>query len=94
MIDRRNAARDRLAARRLRRDPRVLRRARGNLRRWMARDGQRPRRVFLEWQRILEYLNANEIADFLVSDSPMARRLRQSSPFAGLVSPGRGLRGA
>jgi hypothetical protein len=38
----------------------------------------------VEWQRILDHLSAKEIADFLVSDTPMAQRLRQSSPFLGL----------
>jgi hypothetical protein len=54
------------------------------LRRWKARDGKRPRPAFVEWQHILNHLSANETADFLVSDTPMARRLRQSSPFMGL----------
>jgi hypothetical protein len=31
-------------------------------------------------------LSRFEIADFLRSETPMARRLRQSSPFAGLLS--------
>ncbi len=83
-IDSHNELQDRLVARRLRRDTRLLRLAKANLRRWKSRDGKRPRPVFVEWQRILDYLSANEIADFLVSDTPMARRLRQSSPFLGL----------
>jgi hypothetical protein len=83
-IDLKNEQQDLLLARRLRRDHRLLRLARANLRRWKARDGQRPRPAFVEWQRILEHLSANEIADFLVSNTPMARRLRQSSPFMGL----------
>jgi hypothetical protein len=83
-IDLKNELQDRLLARRLRRDPRLLRLARANLRRWKARDGKRPRSVFIEWQRILDRLSAGEIADFLLSDTPMARRLRQSSPFLGL----------
>ena len=83
-IDLINRRDDRLLARRLRRDTRLLRMARANLRRWMARDGKRPRPVFVEWQRILYYLSPREIADFLVSDTAMAVRLRQSSPFMGL----------
>ena len=82
-IDRRNATRDRLVAGRLRHDRRILHRARANLRRWMARDGRRVRPVFAEWSHILERLSANELADFLISDTPLARRLRQSSPFLG-----------
>jgi len=83
-IDRQNELQDRLLARRLRRNGRLIRLARANLHRWKARDGKQPRQVFLEWQRILDYLSPREIADFLESDTPMARRLRQSSPFMGL----------
>jgi len=83
-IDLKNELQDRRLAQQLRRDPRLIRLARVNLRRWVARDGKRPRPAFVEWHRILDYLSADEIADFLVSDTPMARRLRQSSPFMGL----------
>jgi hypothetical protein len=83
-IDSRNELQDRLLAKRLRRNTRLIRLARENLRRWSARDGKRIRPAFAEWQRILDYLSPNEIADFLVSDTPKARRLRQSSPFMGL----------
>jgi len=83
-IDAQNELQDRLLARRLRQDARLLRLAQSNLRRWKARDGKRSRPAFVEWQRILDRLSAKEIADFLVSDTPMARRLRQSSPFLGL----------
>lgn len=92
-IDLQNELQDRLLAGRLRRDARLLRLAQANLKRWKARDGKRPRRTFVEWQNILERLSAREIADFLVSDTPMARRLRQSSPFLGLFpSSGRAAR--
>ena len=85
IIDRINAAQDRRIAAKLRRDRRLLSRARRNLQRWMARDGRRIRPVFQEWHRILTILSRTEIADFLGADTPMARRLRQSSPFAGLL---------
>jgi hypothetical protein len=85
IIDRVNAEQDRLIASRLRRDGGVLRLARRNLRRWMARDRQ-PRRVFLEWNEVLTRLSRAEIADFLESGTPMARRLCQSSPFAGVLT--------
>ena len=88
-IDRENELQDRLLARRLRRDTRLLSMARANLRRWTARDGKHPRPAFVEWQHILDRLSASEIADFLVSDTPMARRLRQSSPFMGLFPESR-----
>jgi hypothetical protein len=83
-IDAQNELKARLLARRLRWNGRLLRLAQSNLRRWKARDGKRSRPAFVEWQRILEHLSAKEVADFPVSDTPMARRLRQSSPFLGL----------
>lgn len=85
-IDEANEAADLLIARRLRRDPALLREARRNLRRWMARDGKRPRPVFLEWALVLDKLTRSEIAAFLESDTPKARRLRQSSPFMSLLT--------
>jgi len=84
-IDRRNRADDRKIASKLRRDGQLLGEARRSLRCWMARDGRKVRPVFQEWDRILTRLNREEIAAFLRSDTPMARRLRQSSPFAGLL---------
>jgi hypothetical protein len=93
-IDAQNELKDRLLARRLRRNGRLLRLAQSNLRRWKARDGKRSRPAFVEWQRILDHLSAKEIADFLVSDTPMARRLRQSSPFLGSSPRPAGPRGA
>jgi hypothetical protein len=86
-IDAQNELKARLLARRLRWNGRLLRLAQSNLRRWKARDGKRSRPAFVEWQRILEHLSAKEVADFPVSDTPMARRLRQSSPFLGRSSP-------
>jgi hypothetical protein len=84
-IDLVNAEQDRVVASRLRRDNRVLLLARRNLRRWMAKD-ERPRPVFLEWELVLSKLTRHEIADFLESNTPMAQRLRQSNPFAGVLS--------
>jgi hypothetical protein len=86
MVDRINAAQDQRIAARLRRDHRVLKIALANLRRWMSRDRRNVRRSFLEWHGILTRLSRAEIADFLQSDTPLARRLRQSSPFAGVLN--------
>ena len=88
IIDRVNAAQDRRIAAIIRRDPRVLRAARANLGRWMAADGKRVRPVFREWHAILHRLSAREVAAFLCSETPMARRLRQSSPLAGILREG------
>ena len=85
-MDRINAAQDRRVAARLRRDPALVRLAQSNLHRWAGADRPHVRPVFEEWHAILHRLNAREIADFLCSDTPMARRLRQSSPFAGALT--------
>jgi hypothetical protein len=86
VLDRVNADQDRRIAATIRRDPRRLRVARANLGRWMAADGKCVRPVFREWHAVLQRLTAREIAAFLCSETPMARRLRQSSPLAGILS--------
>jgi hypothetical protein len=83
--DRVNADQDRRIAAIIRTDPRKLRVARAHLGRWMAADGKRVRPAFLEWHAVLHRLTAREIAAFLCSETPLARRLRQSSPMAGIL---------
>lgn len=85
-LDRVNAAQDRRIATVIRRRPRMLGVARADLARWMAADGQHVRPAFREWHAVLHRLTAREIAAFLCSETPMARRLRQSSPLAGILS--------
>jgi hypothetical protein len=69
----------------IRHDPRVVDEAAATLRRWIARDGNAPHPVLLEWKAVLEMLTPSELADFLESPMPRARRLRASSPFAVLA---------
>jgi hypothetical protein len=83
-IDQLNSVTDRQIAQRLKHDSGLLKLARRNLKRWMGKEGRNIPPAFREWQRILELLSAAEIADFLCSQTPMARRLSQSSPFAGI----------
>lgn len=67
----------------------VLTRARENLRRRIrARPSDGLSGVYREWEAILSKFSPTELAAFLVSDDPDAVRLRQSSPFAGVLSPG------
>lgn len=40
-----------------------------------------------EWRDILAHYSPQRLADFLRSDTPRARRLRQSSPFFAVLSP-------
>ena len=71
--------------RKMDRDSDLLRIPKRNLKRWRARSVS-PAPIYLdEWNRILRRPWA-EIAEFLVSRSEDAIRLRQSSPFAGVLT--------
>jgi len=80
----RNDTIHRRVAARIRRDPSVVAEARERLERWLARDGSEPHPAWLEWKVALDMLDPLELADFLESRTPRARRMRSSSPFFGL----------
>jgi hypothetical protein len=84
-IDEENRERDQRLASALRSDPALVRVAWENLGRWLAAEADQPHVALLEWQAILEFLMPAEIADFLESRTPKAERLRQSSPFVGML---------
>lgn len=72
--------------RRLRRDPQtVCRIARENLHRWIARNGSQP--YYVEWLEILDSQQPEEIAALLLEDSDRGQHLRQTAPFAGVLTP-------
>ncbi len=77
----------RRVAARLRQQPELLCVARENLGRWMALNANAPSllRCYREWEEILKH-PLDEICNLLSSDSEEARRLRQNSPFAGVLS--------
>lgn len=85
MIDERSLAFDRLTATKLAADPSLLEVARKNLDRWMQTSSPQVRPVLLEWRRILAR-PVGEIVATLLDESPRGRQLRQSSPFAGVLS--------
>jgi hypothetical protein len=69
----------------LEQDPvRCLRTARDNLSRWLAKDRD-SKPYYEEWEVILAERSVSEIVAILVEDSAEGRRLRQSSPFVGLM---------
>jgi hypothetical protein len=74
-----------LIARKIARAPGLLAVARRNLRRWGERWGEDAPAWLAEWQTILER-PWNEVAAFITELSPRATRLRQSSPFAGVLT--------
>ncbi len=78
----------RRVAMRLNQQPELLRIARDNLDRWARLNADAPGllRCYAEWRGILDR-PLEEICDLLRSDSEEARRLRQNSPFAGVISP-------
>ncbi len=81
----RSLAFDRLTATKLAENPALLDRARASLRRWMATASPRVRPALLEWQQLLDGPSA-ELMAALTGTDERATRLRQSSPFAGLLS--------
>lgn len=70
----------------VRNDPTVVKRARVWLSDRIIEGVGSAKRDAEEWLRILSTYSKQQILDFLVSESPRAHRLRQSSPFAAVLS--------
>ena len=85
-IDRRSLALDRRIAEKLEAEPELLQRAVRVLERWLAQRQPAPPPILLEWREILRYRSPADILALLRSDTEEARRLRQSSPFCGILS--------
>ena len=81
-----NLAMDRLIAGKIRGDPGVVEIAKANLARWKAQGGGELASAHREWELVLRFLTPAELAGFLESETPKANRLRQSSPFAGVLT--------
>jgi hypothetical protein len=78
----------RRVAERLRWQPELVAFARANLARWSRQNTSAPSllRCYAEWQEILSR-PVDEICDLLCAESDNAQRLRQNSPFAGVLPP-------
>jgi hypothetical protein len=83
-LDARSLALHQRVAEKLLDDPAFLDRARGNLSRWQESHGS-PSLALAEWEQILTG-SADQVARFLVERSEKATRLRQSSPFTGILT--------
>jgi len=83
-ITRRSLALHEAVAAKLVQDPGLLDLARANLRRWL-RD--RPIAALREWQDLLETASLQDVIAILRSPDETGVRLRQSSPFAGALTP-------
>jgi hypothetical protein len=65
-------------------NPALLNLARANLARWME---SQPADVLREWRQLLDETPLPQVLALLRSDDERAVRLRQSSPFAGVLTP-------
>jgi hypothetical protein len=72
-------------AERIRRDPSLIAEAQARLEQRIAREGAPADPVLCEWLDVLLMLDAPQLADFIESATPRARRLRISSPLAWLA---------
>jgi hypothetical protein len=85
-LDMRSLAMHTLIARKIARNPELLDVALDNLKRWRKRWGRGTPDWHIEWQTILQR-PWREIAALITDSGALATRLRQSSPFAGVLSP-------
>lgn len=83
-LDRRSLALHQLVADKVRADPGLLDKARGNVRRWQESHASSSP-ALAEWEHILAG-TTDQITRFLTERSEKATRLRQSSPFTGILT--------
>ena len=83
-LEERSIALHREIAKRIEANPDILSIAKKNLERWIKKDSEIP--VWREWREILRR-PVDDIVALLISPSENARRLRQSSPFCGVLTP-------
>ena len=78
----------RQVARRVRLHPELLDVARANLARWTRQNASASSllRCYSEWQQLLN-LPVSEVCDLLCAETEEGQRLRQNSPFVGILSP-------
>lgn len=88
-LDRRSLEFGRRIADRLLADPALLEIARENLRCWQVRSGVGEALLvcYAEWEDLLNQLTVEQVAELLQRDDEEAARLRQNSPFTGVLSP-------
>lgn len=65
-------------------DPTLLEVARTNLSRWLQLS---PAAALIEWHDLLQVKSVPQVIALLRSTDEESRRLRQSSPFAGVLTP-------
>lgn len=83
-IDRRSLALHHAVAAKLEAHPELLDVARANVQRWLRAN---PAAALQEWARVLDATPLPALIALLRSADERATRLRQSSPFAGVLTP-------
>ena len=87
LIEERSRAMDRLIAAKIRANPSLMNVARTQLEHKLAiHQGGGCRQSALEWQQILNGWPLEHILEFIQEDSERANRLRQSTPFIGILT--------
>jgi hypothetical protein len=86
LLEARSLAMHAFIAHKIERNPKLLDTARRNLERWRARWNAAPPAWFQEWSALLQR-PWPQIAAVITEPSEEAARLRQSSPFAGVLTP-------
>lgn len=89
VIDQRSLELHRAIVRRLQENPGLFDVARQNLHRWLSRNSDSKSLVccYREWLQLLDERTPDQICELLVDESEEGRRLRQNSPFAGILKP-------
>jgi hypothetical protein len=88
LTDRRSLELNRLVAEKIRRQPELVDLVRNRLERTLSesRLSESSKDALREWQTILSTHSLNEVLEILTEDSDEGQRLRQSSPFSGILS--------
>jgi hypothetical protein len=88
VLDDRSLAMDRVIADKIRANPKLVQIALANIERWLSNPdySESNQQAVLEWKRIIENSSLDALLTLLESSSEEARRLRQSSPFCGILT--------
>ncbi len=90
-IDQRSLALHTEVAQMIRGKPELLTRAKANLQRWIQNQKPPVSAALREWDVILKNSTLEEVLSLITRDDEDARRLRQSSPFCGILTQERRL---
>lgn len=86
-VDERSRALHAIIAQKIQREPALLELARINLDRWKRECSDEAKVVFAEWEAMINEWPLERLLDFLIERSERANRMRQSSPFTGILTP-------